>query len=107
MSKVLRITDGDYRVIVDNGVSGKIILDTTSGSDTPRGTVVVTGDLEVKGTTTTVESTVTTIADNILNLMKAKAEPALEQVLITKQVLKLIEVLYLQQELYLTNKFRL
>jgi hypothetical protein len=55
MSKVLRITDGDYRVIVDNGVSGKIILDTTSGSATPRGTVVVTGDLEVKGTTTTVE----------------------------------------------------
>ena len=73
MSKVLRITDGDYRVIVDNGVSGKIILDTTSGSATPRGTVVVTGDLEVKGTTTTVESTVTTIADNILTLNEGES----------------------------------
>ena len=73
MSKVLRITDGDYKVIVDNGVSGKIVLDTTSGSATPRGTVVVTGDLEVKGTTTTVESTVTTIADNILTLNEGES----------------------------------
>jgi hypothetical protein len=32
------------------------------------GTVVVTGNLDVKGTTTTVESTNTTVADNILQL---------------------------------------
>lgn len=68
MSKVLRVTDGDYRIIVDNGTNGSIFLDTTSGAASPRGTVVVTGDLEVKGTTTTVESTVTTIADNIITL---------------------------------------
>ena len=68
MSKVLRVTDGDYRIIVDNGPTGTIYLDTTSGSASPRGVVVITGDLEVKGTTTTVESTVTTIADNILTL---------------------------------------
>jgi|TARA_R110000851_G_scaffold59801_2_gene138240 hypothetical protein len=73
MSKVLRVTDGDYRIIVDNGPTGTIYLDTTSGSATPRGTVVITGDLEVKGTTTTVESTVTTIADNILTLNEGEA----------------------------------
>ena len=68
MSKVLRLTDGDYRIVVDNGASGTIYLDTTSGAASPRGTVVITGDLEVKGTQTTVESTNTTIADNILTL---------------------------------------
>jgi hypothetical protein len=68
MSKVLRVTDGDYRIVVDNGASGTIYLDTTSGAASPRGTVVITGDLEVKGTQTTVESTNTTIADNILTL---------------------------------------
>ena len=68
MSKVLRVTDGDYRIIVDNGDTGTIYLDTTSGAASPRGTVVITGDLEVRGTTTEVQSTVTTIADNILTL---------------------------------------
>jgi len=68
MSKVLRVTDGDYRIVVDNGDTGTIYLDTTSGAASPRGTVVITGDLEVKGTQTTVESTNTTIADNILTL---------------------------------------
>ena len=73
MSKVLRVTDGDYRIIVDNGDTGTIYLDTTSGAASPRGVVVVTGDLEVRGTTTTVESTVTTIADNILTLNEGEA----------------------------------
>jgi hypothetical protein len=73
MSKVVRIKDGDYRVIVDNGASGQIILDTTSGAASPRGTVVVTGDLEVRGTTTTVESSVTTIADNIITLNEGES----------------------------------
>lgn len=68
MSKVLRVTAGDYRIIVDNGSNGTIYLDTTSGAVSPRGVVVVTGDLEVRGTTTTVDSVVTTIADNILTL---------------------------------------
>ena len=73
MSKVLRVTDGNYRIIVDNGTTGTIYLDTTSGAASPRGVVVITGDLEVKGTTTTVESTVTTIADNILTLNDGEA----------------------------------
>tara|TARA_Y100000385_G_scaffold218682_1_gene228026 strand:+ start:1489 stop:2523 length:1035 start_codon:yes stop_codon:yes gene_type:complete len=73
MSKVLRVTDGNYRIAVDNGDTGTIFLDTTTGAASPRGTVVITGDLEVKGTTTEVESTVTTIADNILTLNEGEA----------------------------------
>ena len=68
MSKAVRVTNGDYGIIVDNGANGKIYLDTTGSAASPRGVVIVTGNLEVRGTTTTVESTVTTIADNILTL---------------------------------------
>jgi hypothetical protein len=62
MSKVLKVSQGDYRLQVQNG--GNIILDT--GSNT--GTVTITGNLDVKGTTTTVESTTVTVQDNILQL---------------------------------------
>jgi len=62
MSKVLKVENGNYRVAVQDG--GTITLDT--GVET--GTTIVTGNLEVKGTTTTVESVNTTIADNILTL---------------------------------------
>lgn len=62
MSRILKVSQGDYRLQVQSG--GVITLDT--GEDT--GTVVVTGNLDVKGVTTTVESTNTTIADNILQL---------------------------------------
>jgi len=71
MSKVVRVTNGNYKVVVDNpgdASGGLITLDTTGGYTTDRGKVVITGDLEVKGITTTVESTVTTIADNIITL---------------------------------------
>ena len=71
MSKVVRVTNGNYKIVVDNSADasgGTITLDTTGGYTTDRGKVVVTGDLEVKGITTTVESTVTTIADNIITL---------------------------------------
>ena len=71
MSKVVRVKDGNYKIVVDNpghADGGLITLDTTGGYTTDRGKVVVTGDLEVKGTTTTVESTDTTIADNIIVL---------------------------------------
>ena len=71
MSKVVRVKDGNYKVVVDNpsdASGGLITLDTTGGYTTDRGKVVITGDLEVKGITTTVESTVTTIADNIITL---------------------------------------
>ena len=71
MSKVVRVKDGNYKIVVDNpgdASGGLITLDTTGGYTTDRGKVVITGDLEVKGITTTVESTVTTIADNIITV---------------------------------------
>lgn len=62
MSKILKISESDYRIKVKD--SGNITLDT----GTSAGTVYITGNLDVKGTTTTVESTNTTVADNILQL---------------------------------------
>ena len=46
------------------------IGDATDVTITTSGGLIVTGDLEVKGTTTTVESTVTTFADPIIELNK-------------------------------------
>jgi len=68
MSKILRVGNGDYKVLVKEG--GSITLDTTDNALNKTGTVVVTGNLEVKGTTTTVDSTIVTIADNIIVLSK-------------------------------------
>lgn len=62
MSRIVRIEGGDYKVIVTSG--NTITLDT----GVQAGKTVVTGDLEVKGTTQTVSSINTTIADNILTL---------------------------------------
>lgn len=62
MSKYVNVPNGDYRVRVEDG--GSITLDTGFNE----GQVVITGDLLVQGTTTTVKSTVTTIADNIITL---------------------------------------
>ena len=62
MSRILKVSQSDYRLQVQSG--GSIVLDT--GNST--GTVIITGNLDVKGTTTTVESTNTTIQDNILQL---------------------------------------
>jgi hypothetical protein len=62
MSRVLKVSQSNYRLQTVSG--GTITLDT----GTAAGTVVVTGNLDVKGTTTTVESTDTTIKDNIIRL---------------------------------------
>jgi hypothetical protein len=62
MSRVLRVYNSDHKIAVQDG--GTITLDTGDLV----GTTVVTGNLEVKGTTTTVDSTEVTIADNILVL---------------------------------------
>lgn len=62
MSRILRVDQSNYRIAVNTG--GTITFDTGPTA----GTVVITGNLEVKGTTTTVQSTVTTIVDNILQL---------------------------------------
>lgn len=68
MSKIVKVTDGDYKIVVSNGASGTITLDTTAGAAGTRGKTIIKGDLEVQGETTTVESTVTTIADNIITI---------------------------------------
>jgi hypothetical protein len=61
MSRILKVSNNDYRLQVQSG--GNIILDPGS-----TGTVVVTGNLDVKGITTTIESINTTIQDNIIQL---------------------------------------
>lgn len=62
MSKILRISNSDYRVKVQDG--GNIVLDT----GVAEGTVYITGDLVVEGETTTVNTTNLEIEDNIINL---------------------------------------
>jgi hypothetical protein len=62
MARVLKVSESDYRVVVQP--SGTITLDTGAAS----GTVVVTGNLEVRGATSTIESSNTTIRDNIIQI---------------------------------------
>jgi hypothetical protein len=62
MSRILRVDQSNYRIAVNTG--GTITFDTGPTA----GTVVITGNLEVKGTTSTVQSTNTTIADNIIQI---------------------------------------
>lgn len=62
MTHIVNVSQSDYRLKVQSG--GTITLDVGVSP----GVVVVTGDLEVRGITTTIESTVTTIQDNILQL---------------------------------------
>lgn len=66
MSKFLNVRNGNYTITVQPG--GEIRLNT--GVET--GDVVVTGNLRVLGQTTTVESTITTIRDNIIELNKGE-----------------------------------
>lgn len=70
MSRILKVSESDYRVKVQDG--GTITLD--SGVNTPvipttwTGGVVITGDLLVMGDTTTVSTTNLDIEDNIISL---------------------------------------
>lgn len=66
MSKIVRVSESDYRLKVKN--TGTITLDT--GVDV--GTVIITGDLVVRGGTTTVDTTNLTIEDNIILLNKGE-----------------------------------
>lgn len=60
--KVLNVSDGDYKVTVQQG--GTITLNT--GVNT--GTVIVTGDLTVLGNTTSVQTSVMEVEDNVIVL---------------------------------------
>jgi hypothetical protein len=62
MSRILKISQSDYRIQVQPG--GSIVLDTGELS----GSVYITGNLDVQGNMTTIESVNTTIKDNILVL---------------------------------------
>lgn len=68
MSRILKINNGDYRIKVTasspTATSPAIVLDTGNGV----GTVTITGNLDVKGTTSTIASVNTTVKDNILTL---------------------------------------
>lgn len=68
MSRIVRVHNDDYSIVVDNGSSGTITLDTTGDSGSIQGTTVIKGNLQVLGTTTTVESETVTIDDNIIVL---------------------------------------
>jgi len=70
MSRILKVSGGDYRLQVQSG--GNIILDTGLEA----GTVTITGNLDVLGTTTTVESVNTTVKDNIIELNYDANNPA-------------------------------
>lgn len=61
MSRTLKVNQGNYRLQVQSG--GNITLDPGSS-----GSVTIIGNLDVKGVTTTVESSTTTLADNIIQL---------------------------------------
>jgi len=62
MSRILKVSQGDYRLQVQTG--GNIILDTVNAA----GTVTIKGNLDVLGTQTIVESINSYITDNIIQL---------------------------------------
>ena len=64
MSRILKVNNSNYRLQVQGG--GTITLDV--GDISAGGTVVITGNLDVKGVQTVIESTTTTVADNIIEL---------------------------------------
>ena len=62
MSKILNVNTGNYTIRTSEG--NNITLDTGVAV----GNVVVTGNLQVQGTTTTVESAQLNIEDNIITV---------------------------------------
>jgi hypothetical protein len=62
MSKIVKVSNSNYKLSVQSG--GTITLDT----GTQTGTVYVSGDLVVQGNTTTVQSETMTVTDNIIVL---------------------------------------
>jgi hypothetical protein len=66
MSKILRVSESDYRIKVKD--TGTITLDT----GVEQGTVIITGDLLVKGNTTTVDTANLNIEDNTILLNKGE-----------------------------------
>lgn len=73
MSKIVKVSDSNYKVQVATG--GSITFDTTNDSSPPvYGTVFVKGNLDVIGELSYVETTDTQIKDNILELNSGETE---------------------------------
>lgn len=79
MSRVLRVSDGNYKIIVGDG--NDIVLDTGDTTGSGNGRVIVTGDLVVQGDTTTMNTQIVTIEDNILQLSSNNPGPGLSSTL--------------------------
>ena len=76
MSKIVKVSGGDYRIEVQGTlnpatglptIGGNIILDTLS-SGSISGMVTILGNLDVKGVTSTIESTDTYLKDTVITL---------------------------------------
>ena len=83
MSKVLNVENGNYIVKVEPGEN--IILDTSRGETNDNneliGKVIINGQLDVKGTTTSIESTDLQVSDNIIVLNKYDVPTGISTVL--------------------------
>jgi len=83
MSKVLNVENGNYIVKVEPGEN--IILDTSRGQTNDDneliGKVIINGQLDVKGTTTSIKSTDLIINDNIIVLNKYDVPTGISTVL--------------------------
>lgn len=73
MSKIVKVSQSDYRLVVQP--QGTITLDV---GDSP-GKVVVTGDLIVQGETTTVNTTNLEVEDNIIRLNVGETGPGITE----------------------------
>jgi hypothetical protein len=83
MSRILKVSGGDYRISVQGplnpttgkpSVGGNIILDTvTNGPATAFGLVTILGNLDVQGALTYIETTNTQVKDNVLQLNYGEA----------------------------------
>ena len=77
MSKIVRVQDGDYKIIVGSESSeGYIYLDTNPNGITGfQGKVTITGDLLVMGNTTTVSSETLTVVDPVIVVNQGELNP--------------------------------
>jgi len=77
MSKIVRVQDGDYKIVVGSGSSeGYIYLDTNPNGITGfQGKVTITGDLLVMGNTTTVSSETLTVVDPVIVVNQGELNP--------------------------------
>lgn len=75
MTKVVNVSNDDYILRVQP--NGNIILDTQGGTTAAYGTVTIFGNLDVKGSTSYIESTNTQIKDNILQLNVGQTGPGI------------------------------